>query len=413
MRIAVIGTGISGMAAAHLLCDEHDITVFEANAYIGGHTHTQDVSLATGVYAVDTGFVVFNEATCPNFAKLLDRLGTASKPTRVGFSVRCDKTDFEWGKSSLRPMLAQRGSLLRPRFRAMMGEFKQFSRDASELTESADGGQTMGEFLDSRNYSPQFVDYFIAPLGSAIWAADAAEFRQFPAKLFVEFFQTHRLLDARGGPQWLVVDGGSQRYAERLVEPFRDRVRLNCKVESVRRLPDAVEVTAKGGEPERFDHVIIATHSDDALAMLADPSDAERDVLGAMPYKTRDMVLHFDRSMLPKRRATWAGWNYLVPADGQPVALTYDMNLLQGLGAPVEFCVTINNTDVVHESKIVKRMTARLPLYTRESRAAQKRCDEISGVDRTHYCGAYWGYGFHEDGLKSALAVCQHFGKTL
>jgi predicted NAD/FAD-binding protein len=414
MRIAVIGTGISGMVAAYLLADSHEVTVFEKNDYIGGHTHTVDVEAGGKAYAVDTGFIVFNEVTYPNFVKLLRRLGVSWKPSRMSFSLRCEQTGLEFSPSSLDSLFAQRGNLLRPGFYRMVMDIFRFRKEALKLLQDPDDRVTLADYLEREKYSPLFIEKFIMPMGAAIWSADPLRFREFPARYFVEFFQNHGFLNVRNQPQWLVIQGGSRKYAEELTRPFADRIRLRCPVESIARQGGCVEVRSRAGEVERFDAAVLAVHSDEALALLSDPSEAERDVLAAIPYQENLTLLHTDPSVLPRRRKCWASWNYHVPRESLGrVALTYDMNILQGLEAPVEFCVTLNRPAEIDPKRVLRKLLYAHPVYTPAGVAAQRRREEINGTRRTYYCGAYWGYGFHEDGVKSALAVCKHFGKGL
>jgi len=414
MKIAVVGAGISGMLSAYLLCDEHEVTVFEANDYIGGHTHTVDATLAGQTYAVDTGFIVFNEATYPNFVKLMKRLGVAWKLSNMSFSVTCQRTGLEYSPSSLNAFFAQRRNLLRPSFYRLVRDVLRFRRESQELLAGEDWQTTLGDYLDRNRYSRRFIDEFIVPMGAAIWSADPGEFRDVPARFFAQFFHNHGFLEVKDQPQWLTLRGGSRSYVGPLTEPYRDRVRLQCPVERVERFGDHVEVTPRGAEPERFDHVVLATHSDQALTLLADPSDAEREILGAIPYQPNDTVLHTDASLLPRLRRVWASWNYIIPREARSrVAVTYDMNILQSIPAPEELCVTLNCAEAIDPSKVLLRQLYHHPVFTPEGIAAQKRRDEISGVNRTCFCGAYWSYGFHEDGVRSALAVAAKFGKSL
>ena len=402
------------MVTAYLLSDSHDITVFEKNDYIGGHTHTHDVEAQGRTFAVDTGFIVFNEVTYPNFLKLLLRLGVTWKPSRMSFSLRCEQTGLEFSPSSLDTLFAQRRNLLRPSFYRMVLDIFRFRRDSLRLLERREDQVTLAGYLEREKYSPLFVEKFILPMGAAVWSADPIRFRQFPARYFVEFFHNHGFLQVRNQPQWLVVQGGSRQYVERLIKPFANRIRLNCPVESITRQDGYVEVRSKTGGTERFDAVVLAVHSDEALALLSDPSEAEKDVLGALPYQENLTVLHTDPSLLPRHRKCWASWNYHVPRESLGrVALTYDMNILQGLDAPVEFCVTLNRPAEIDPAKVLRNLLYAHPVLTPAGVTAQGRREEISGVRRTYYCGAYWSYGFHEDGVKSALAVCKHFGKGL
>jgi len=414
MRIAVVGAGISGMVAAHLLSEEHEVVVFEANDYLGGHTNTLDVPVDGATYPVDTGFIVFNETTYPNFVKLMRRVGVPSQPSNMSFSVQSEQTGLEYSPSSLNSLFAQRRNLFRPSFYRMLVEVFRFRREAQEILARQDEETSLGGYLEGKGYSRAFIHHFIIPMGEAIWSTDPKKFYEFPAHYFVQFFNNHGFLNVRNQPQWQVVRGGSRTYVEPLSRPFRERARLNCPVASIRRFPDHVEVRPRQGEVERFDQVIVAAHSDQALAMLTDASDAERDILSAIPYQENLATLHTDASLLPRRRAAWASWNYHIPRQelGR-VAVTYYMNRLQTLSAPVDLCVTLNRPDLINRRKIIREIIYHHPVYTRQAPSAQKRWDEINGVRRTYFCGAYWSCGFHEDGVKSALAVCRQFGKSL
>ncbi len=414
MRIAVIGTGIAGMVAAYLLSDEHELVIFEAEDYIGGHTHTIDVSLNGDKYAVDTGFIVFNEKTYPNFVRLMKRLGVAWQPSNMSFSVQCKKTGLEFSPSSLNSLFIQRKNLLRPSFYRMIFDIFKFRRESEALLKSDDYTLTLENFLTAKQFSRLFIEHFIIPMGEAIWSADPVKFNEFPALYFAQFFKNHGFLNVRNQPQWLVIKGGSKQYVAPLTWPYRDHIRLSCPVTSIRRHSDHVSVQTANGQPERFDQVIIATHSDQALAMLVDPSDSEKEILGAIPYQDNHAVLHSDESVLPRKKAAWASWNYHIPEDEMArVALTYDMNILQSLSAPAEYCVTLNLPATIDPAKKIKEMHYHHPVYNPTSLVARNRHEEINGVKQTYFCGAYWGYGFHEDGVNSALVVAKHFGKSL
>jgi predicted NAD/FAD-binding protein len=414
MRIAIIGSGISGLTAAYLLSDEHEVVVFEAADYIGGHTNTVDVSWGENTYAVNTGFIVFNAATYPNFIKLMRRLGVAWQPSMMSFSVKCEKTGLEFSPSTLNSLFIQRRNLLRPSFYRMLLDVFRFKRDSEELLRTDDYSLTLEHYLKLKGYSRSFIDHFIIPMGEAIWSADPKQFDLFPAHHFAQFFKNHGFLNVSDQPLWLTIQGGSRRYVEPMTRPFKDNLRVNCPVKSIRRHPDHVEVTADGAAPERFDTAVVATHSDQALALLADPSDAERSVLGTIRYQENHTVLHTDASVLPSKKAAWASWNYHIPKkELGRVAVTYDMNILQSFQAPVEFCVSLNLESRLEPSKIIRKMVYHHPVYCPESLAARRRLKEINGFNRTFFAGAYWGYGFHEDGVNSALEVCRHFGKGL
>jgi predicted NAD/FAD-binding protein len=414
MKIAIIGGGISGLTTAHLLCGDHDITVFEANDYPGGHTNTLDVTHDGTNYAVDTGFIVFNERTYPNFITLLARLGVSSQPSVMSFSVTCQKTGLQYRASNLDSFFAQRRNLLNLPFWRMLLEILRFNRLSTELYGSGDFGLSLGEYLHANGYSPLFIEKFLIPMGAAIWSADPTQFLSFPAAAFVQFFTNHGMLNVVDQPVWRVIKGGSRQYVEPLIRPFRDRIRLSTPIERVQRFHDRVTITPCGSVPEDFDHVVLACHSDQALGMLVDPSDSERELLGALPYQRNDTVLHTDSRLLPSIPKARASWNCLLPRRQQhSVVLTYWMNLLQTISAPVNFCVTLNSPEAIDPDAIIRRLVYHHPVYSKAAFEAQKRRDEISGVNRTSYCGAYWSWGFHEDGVKSALAVCRQFGKGL
>lgn len=409
MKVAVIGSGIAGNVAAYHLAREHQVTVFEAGDHLGGHTHTHDIDWGHRSYAVDSGFIVFNERTYPNFINLLKTLNVASKPTEMSFSVKCATTGLEYNGHSLNTLFAQRSNLLRPSFYRMVSEILRFNREAPASLRDDRVDLSLGEYLDANRYSHEFVERYIIPMGAAIWSADPAQMRNFPARFFIRFFMNHGLLEVRNRPQWYVIEGGSREYLRPLCAPYANGIRLHTPVESVRRLPWGVEVETRCSGIELFDAVFIATHSDQALRMLRDPSPAERCVLGRLRYQRNEAVLHTDISVLPHTRLAWASWNYHLQGQRDQVTLSYDMNRLQGLDAPVRFLVTLNDTGAIDPGKIILRMEYEHPIYTAESVAAQARRNEISSGNRTYYCGAYWGNGFHEDGVVSALQALKDF----
>ena len=414
MKIAVIGSGISGMTAAYLMSDEHEVVLFEANDYIGGHTNTADVSFNGHRYPVDTGFIVFNAKTYPNFIKLMKRLGVKWQNSVMSFSVQCEKTGLEFSPSTLNALFVQRRNLFRPSFYRMLWDVARFKQEAEILLKSEDYELTLSDYLTQKGYSKGFIQHFIIPMGEAIWSADPIEFNNFPVRYFAEFFKNHGFLNVKDQPQWLTISGGSRQYINPLIRSYRDQIRVNCPVAVVRRQTDGVEVQPVNEPAEKFDNVIIATHSDQALSMLEDPTDSEKNILGVIPYQENIAVLHSDESLLPSKKVAWASWNYHIPKeDLGRVAVTYDMNILQSIGAPHELCVSLNLAKAIDPEKIYKQMTYHHPVYNPASLMARKSHSEISGVDRIHYCGAYWGYGFHEDGVNSALAVCKQFGKSL
>jgi predicted NAD/FAD-binding protein len=413
VKIAVVGAGISGLVCAHLLHDEHDLTVFEANDYAGGHTHTVRVDTSDETHWVDTGFIVLNDRTYPRFERLLAGIGVATQRSNMSFSVS-DGKNFEYNGSSANGLFARRSNLARPSFHRMILDLLRFNREAPSLIGLNGSGPSLGEFLHEGRYSPQFVQRLIVPQASAVWSADPRRMWEFPASMLAEFFANHGMFGLADRPTWLTIKGGSARYVEAIARPLRERLRLSSPVRRIERFDDRVEITPAGGEPESFDEVVLAVHSDQALRMLCDPSAAEAEVLGAIPYQRNDTVLHTDRALLPRRRRAWASWNFHLqdrPADRTTV--TYHMNRLQALRADREFCVTLNKTEAIDPESVIRTMNYDHPVYTPAGLAAQRRWDQVSGVRRTHYCGAYWGYGFHEDGVVSGLRVCQRFGKVL
>ncbi|MHC4513104.1 MAG: NAD(P)/FAD-dependent oxidoreductase [Planctomycetota bacterium] len=411
-RLAIVGSGIAGLATAYWLAPRHEVTVFEAADYVGGHTNTRDITWQGQRYAVDTGFIVYNARTYPLFCGLLDELGVATQESDMSFSVQCERTGLEYNGTSINSLFAQRRNLVRPSFWRMVREILRFNREAPALLEpGADADLTLDEFLARGRYGREFIEHYLIPMGAAIWSAEPERMRVFPAAYFVRFFHNHGFLTVDDRPTWRVIRGGSQRYVEKITTRFSDRIRLSSPVESVSRTPDGVRIKVRGRDPELFDGVVLACHSDQALRMLTDASDAERDVLGAIPYQENEAILHTDGRLLPKRRLAWASWNYHIPKVGQArVALTYSMNILQSLEAPAQFLVTLNRGDVVDPRQVIERIQYHHPVYTPSGVAAQKRHGEISGVRRTWYCGAYWSYGFHEDGVRSAQRVCRQLG---
>lgn len=412
MKIAIIGSGIAGNVAAYHLHKDHDITLFEANDYVGGHTHTHTIEWQDRQFSIDTGFIVFNYRTYPNFTRLLDELQVPVQPSNMGFSVKCETTGLEYNGNNLNSLFAQRRNLLRPSFHRMLRDILRFNRQAPSLLQSCDDSLSLGDYLQQQAYGHEFIERYIIPMGAAIWSTDPARMQTFPAYSFVRFFHNHGLLSVADRPTWYVIKGGSNQYVKKLIQPFHDRIRLNSRVESIRRFPGHVEITPRNQPTERFDAVFIASHSDQALAMLSDATKQEQEILGAIPYQENTAVLHTDKTILPERRLAWAAWNYhLLQESSSRVALTYNMNILQGLDTPEQFCVTLNNDSAIDESRIIKRMRYHHPVYTPTGMAAQQRQKEINGTNRTYFCGAYWRYGFHEDGVVSALNAIKHFNE--
>ncbi len=413
MKVAVVGAGVSGLVVAQLLSRRHEITVFEAAGYAGGHTNTIRVDTANQTLAVDTGFIVFNDRNYPNFERLLARLGVATQPSEMTFSVSAVDEDFEYAGSP-RGLFAQPRNLTRPAFWAMIRDYVRFSRDARALLEDGDDRQSLGDWLQERRFSQDFVARLIVPQASAVWSADPAQMWTFPARFIIRFFHQHGMLSLVGRPRWRTVTGGSARYVEVLTASFADRIRLRTPVSAIERRPGDVIVTPRGAEPERFDEVVLATHSDQALALLTDASDREHELLGAIPYQDNEAVLHTDRRLLPRRRAAWSSWNFhLLDEPAGRSTVTYHMNTLQRLRCSEELCVTLNRSDAIDPDRVIATIPYSHPVFTPAGWEAQTRHHEISGVNRTHFCGAYWRWGFHEDGVVSALRVAERFGERL
>jgi uncharacterized protein len=406
MRIAVVGSGISGLASAWLLSREHAVTLFEANDYFGGHTHTHAIEHEGQRLAVDSGFIVFNPIHYPLLTRLFAELGVQSQPTTMSFSVRNAASGLEYNATSLDTLFCQRRNLVSPRFWMMMRDLLRFYREAPALLTTPGPGPTVGTYLAAGGYSAAFRDEHLLPMAAALWSAPASRILQFPAQYLVRFMANHQMLQISGRSPWRVVSGGSASYVSALRARWRLEERLNCPVRSVRRGPASVQIISEAGT-EYFDQVVLACHSDQSLAMLADASDRERDILGAIPYQDNETIVHTDASLLPLRRKAWAAWNAFVPADPSEVCtVSYCMNLLQGLTSRAPLVVTLNRTSAVDPAKMLRRMRYRHPVYTQGSVAAQSRRAEIQGLRRTWFAGAYWGWGFHEDGIRSAVDVC-------
>lgn len=409
MKIAIIGTGISGLTCAYHLNKQHDVTLFEANNYIGGHTATVNVEIEGERYAVDTGFIVYNDRTYPNFIAMMEQIGVEGIPTQMSFSVRNDDCGLEYNGHTLSTLFAQKRNWFNPRFYAFIFEILRFNKQIKELAEQPKQSEkTLGDFLLEEKFSDYFCDNYILPMGAAIWSSTLADMRAFPLEFFARFFLNHGLLDVLNRPQWYVIKGGSNAYVEPLTRSFSENIQLSTPVKSVRREQLGVRIDL-GDRTERFDQVIFACHSDQALALLNDANSIENEVLGHLEYQANEVTLHTDESLLPKRKSAWASWNYwLDGAKGEnerPPTLTYNMNILQHIQAPVTFCVSLNSAHLIEPNKVLKTFTYHHPVFSEQSMQAQKRRQEINGQDKVWFCGAYWYNGFHEDGVKSALDV--------
>ena len=407
MNIAIVGGGVSGLVAAHLLGRDHRVTLFEARDRPGGHVRTVDVTGPDGrLQSIDIGFIVYNEVTYPLFTRLLDELGIESQPSDMSFGVRSDRTGLEYSSASFRSLFAQPANLVRPGFHAMLWSILRFLREAAPAIRNGAGDLTLGEYLEVSSYAPRLAEDFIEPMGSALWSIPRGRVMEMPASFFVRFFQNHGMLTVNDQPEWRVVRGGSARYVDALSERLGDAIHLDTPVTRVTRGPTGVRV-----DGNVFDEVVFACHADQALAMLADPTETEVEVLGALPFEENDVVLHTDTSVLPRARAAWASWNYRVAESSDaPATVTYNMNRLQSLEGPTTYCVTLNDSARIDSARVLHRTTFSHPRFTRAGIRAQGRHGEVSGRNRTHYCGAYWGFGFHEDGVRSAVRVAARLG---
>ena len=404
MKLAVVGSGISGLVAAHRLGRQHDVTVYEANGDLGGHTNTIDVDIDGARLAVDTGFIVFNDWTYPNFIRLLRELGVESRATSMSFSVHCDECGLEYNGTSLNGLFAQRSNLLRPKFYRMLRDILRFNREApAVIDDDSNEDLTVAEYVWEQNYSREFVRHYLLPMGAAIWSCPTSTFEQFPIRFIVEFYRNHGMLNIWDRPTWRVIRGGSRTYVDEIRNRFPGTFRLNTPVVSAARFEDRVELTDGFGKTESFDEVIFACHSDQALRMLSDASRTERALLGAFRYEPNEALLHTDASVLPERHRAWAAWNYRVGrGDAMKASVTYNMNILQHLPCSATLCVSLNDADGIDESKVIRRIQYSHPVFTTQRLTAHQRHTEVIRERRTSFCGAYWGYGFHEDGVNSA-----------
>jgi len=411
MKIAIIGSGISGNTLAYHLNSNHQITLFESNSRFGGHSHTHEIEIFNQKLNVDTGFIVFNKKTYPHFLNLLHELKVPYENSAMSFSVKDSQKDFEYNGTNLNALFAQRKNLISPTFYKMIKEILRFNKSSTLLLKNNEE-ISLGEYLDREAYSDFFKKYYILPMGSAIWSSDVKTMMTFPAKFFVRFFDNHGMLNINDRPQWLTITGGSINYVKKLISPFEKKIKLNSQIKSVERKNDHVDIQFHDRD-EKFDWVFFACHSDEALKLIKSPTQDEKNVLKAIPYTDNEVILHFDERFMPRRKLAWAAWNYHVAEDSSsPVSLTYNMNILQNLKTNVPVLVTLNPQEKIDKHKIIKKLSYAHPQYSLKSIEAQSKHHLISGVNRTSFAGAYWGNGFHEDGVKSAIDAIEQFNKV-
>lgn len=414
MRIAVVGSGISGLAAAWLLSRRHRVHLFEQADRLGGHTHTVMHDVDGGRLALDTGFIVYNEVTYPNLTRLFSELEIATRDSDMSFSVSCERPDIEFASHSLDGLFATRSSVLNPRFLKMLVDIVRFGRLGRRvLRVSPDPHATVADFLAEGRFGSAFAAYYLLPMAAAIWSSGTETAADFPRDSLLRFLHNHGLLRISDQPQWRTVEGGSHRYVTAMVRGLDDRVHVGRGVEHLVRRASEVELHLAGGGVERFDHVVVATHADQALEMLAEPSALERELLGAWRYSVNDTWLHTDIRLMPRRRSAWASWNYRLAEAARPqheVSVTYNLNRLQGLEVSSEYLVTLNPPFEPDPRSVIRRMTYTHPVYDRSSVATQPELPRLNDRNRTHFCGAYFANGFHEDGLNSAIAVAADLG---
>ncbi|MBS29796.1 MAG: FAD-dependent oxidoreductase [Candidatus Marinimicrobia bacterium] len=412
LNIAVIGSGISGLTTAHLLSRKHNITLFEKNDYIGGHTHTHSIKEEGTIYNVDSGFIVYNENTYPNFIKLLDSLNVKRQHSSMGFSVKSYNKDFEYSGNSLSTVFSKKSNLFNPYFLNMLRSIIRFNKNSVKDLETMNESTLLIDYLKSKNYSDYFINYYIIPMAASIWSTSPNFILEMPAIFFIRFFDNHGLLKITNRPQWWVIKNGSKQYVKKILDDFNGTIHLNTTINELKRESNKVYIKINN-DTKIFDAVVLATHSDQSLSIIKDLSDNEKNVLGKIKYQKNIALIHTDTSILPKRKKAWSSWNYLLDKNDNKVILTYNMNILQSLKSKKTYCVTLNNTDMINENKIIKKITYHHPLFTKESVYAQSQKNLICGANNTYFCGAYWGNGFHEDGVNSALDVCKKFGIDL
>ncbi len=406
MKVAVIGSGISGNTLSYLLNKNHDVTLYEKDKRIGGHSHTHEITINNKKIHVDTGFIVFNKKTYPLFTSLLDDLGVKYENSNMSFSVFSKKNNFEYNGTTLNSLFSQRSNLLNPRFIKMIFEILRFNKEAIKLKSKT---ILLKQYLKNNNYSAYFCKNYILPMGAAIWSSDIKTILNFPAYFFIDFFKNHGMLSVTNRPQWLTISGGSEKYVKKLTSSFKSKIRLNSKIKNVIRYKNYV-VIEDNGRKEKYDYVFFACHSDDALEILQKPTSDEVEILKTLPYQKNNIILHTDSSIMPQKKLSWAAWNFNIDSpEDSPITLTYNMNILQNIKTNEAVLVTLNTKQPISKDKVIKKLQYTHPKFSKESISAQLKNKIISGKNRTFYSGAYWGKGFHEDGVKSAYEAVKIF----
>ena len=410
MKLAVIGSGISGNTLAYLLNQKYDVTLYEKNKRIGGHSHTHHVILNNKKESVDTGFIVFNKKTYPLFTSLLDNLGVKYENSDMSFSVFSEKNNFEYNGTSINSLFSQRKNLVNFRFLKMIFEILRFNKQAIKLQSKT---ITLSQYLKKNNYSDFFCNNYILPMGAAIWSSDIKTILNFPAHFFISFFKNHGMLSIYNRPQWLTISGGSEKYVKKLTSSFKNKIRLNSKIKKINRYKNHISIEDNRSK-EKYDYIFFACHSDEALNMLSKPTADEITILKALPYQENEVILHTDSSIMPKKKLSWAAWNYNIDSsDSEPITLTYNMNILQNIKSKKDLLVTLNPKKPIQKENIIKNLKYSHPKFSIKGISAQRMKNKISGKNRSFFAGAYWGKGFHEDGVKSAYDAVNSFEKII
>ena len=414
MKVAIIGSGISGLTAAHYLHNAHEIKLYEKNSYIGGHSNTINVHEGNRVVPIDTGFIVFNDWTYPHFEELISQLDIQVENSEMSFSAKCESSNFTWCGKGIKGLALNKNNWHQTKSYQILFDFLRFNYLAKSLLEKSNSQLTLGEFLSRHNFTQTFINYYILPMGAAIWSSSMNDIYEYPAHSFLSFFNNHGLLNIKDRPQWKTIVGGSREYVKELTRPFIDKIQLNSKIEHIDRYNNRIAIHQQDGVTEFFDHVIMACHSDEALSLLKNPTDNERNTLSKIKYQYNEAVLHNDASLMPNDKKAWSSWNYLLPKDKSDNAkVTYYMNRLQPLKTDKDYFVTLNLTSRINPKKIIRKIAYQHPVFDSMAINAQLNKHILNGDQNTWYCGAYWRNGFHEDGVWSAVTTIEQFNQEV